>query len=143
MVLRTVLAALLALCLAAGAAGWLMARASGHDLVQRLEAQQNDEVEVFARLLSSKIEQSQKVLSTVADLFPGVSAQAAERPEVARVKGRTVMTTVIANAVLHIYEGTDYRNNPANQKPVGTGPGVLSLGSGARPMTRPAFTLAQ
>ena len=41
------------------------------------------------------------VLSTVADLFPGVSAQAAERPEVARVKGRTVMTTVIANAVLH------------------------------------------
>ena len=65
MVLRTVLAALLALCLAAGAAGWLMARASGHDLVQRLEAQQNDEVEVFARLLSSKIEQSQKVLRAV------------------------------------------------------------------------------
>ena len=22
----------------------------------------------------------------------------------------------------HLYEGTDYRNNPANQKPVGTGP---------------------
>ncbi|WP_395727764.1 UvrD-helicase domain-containing protein [Nakamurella sp.] len=41
------------------------------------------------------------VLSTVADLFPGVSAQAVERPEVARVKGRTSMTTVIANAVLH------------------------------------------
>ena len=41
------------------------------------------------------------VLSTVADLFPGVSARAVERPEVARVKGRTSMTTVIANAVLH------------------------------------------
>ena len=41
------------------------------------------------------------VLSTIADLFPGVSAQAAEEPAVARVKGRTAMTTVIANAVLH------------------------------------------
>ncbi len=41
------------------------------------------------------------VLSTVADLFPGVSARAAEDPAVARVKGRTAMTTVIANAVLH------------------------------------------
>ncbi len=66
MVLRTLLAALLALCLAAAAAGWLLARASGQDMVQRLETQQNDEVEVFARLLSSKIEQSQKVLRAVA-----------------------------------------------------------------------------
>ena len=41
------------------------------------------------------------VLSTIADLFPGVSAQATEEPAVARVKGRTAMTTVIANAVLH------------------------------------------
>ncbi len=41
------------------------------------------------------------VLSTVADLFPGVTARATEDPAVARVKGRTVMTTVIANAVLH------------------------------------------
>jgi len=41
------------------------------------------------------------VLSTVADLFPGVSARAVEQPEVARVKGRTTMTAVIANAVLH------------------------------------------
>jgi DNA helicase IV len=41
------------------------------------------------------------VLSTVADLFPGVSAQAVEHPEVSRVKGRTAMATVIANAVLH------------------------------------------
>ena len=41
------------------------------------------------------------VLSTIADLFPGVSARATEEPAVARVKGRTAMTTVIANAVLH------------------------------------------
>jgi DNA helicase IV len=41
------------------------------------------------------------VLTTVADLFPGVSARVVEQPEVARVKGRTTMTTVIANAVLH------------------------------------------
>jgi DNA helicase IV len=41
------------------------------------------------------------VLSTIADLFPGVTARLAEEPEVARIKGRTSMTTVIANAVLH------------------------------------------
>ncbi len=41
------------------------------------------------------------VLSTIADLYPGVSARAAEDPAVAVVKGRTAMTTVVANAVLH------------------------------------------
>ena len=41
------------------------------------------------------------VLSTIADLFPGVTASATEHPQVARLKGRTAMTTVIANAVLH------------------------------------------
>ncbi|MET0863197.1 MAG: AAA family ATPase [Nakamurella sp.] len=41
------------------------------------------------------------VLSTIADLFPGVSARATEEPAVAQVKGRTAMTAVIANAVLH------------------------------------------
>ena len=66
MVLRVLLVSLLALFLAAAGAGWLLARASGQDLIQRLEAQQNDEVEVFARLLSSKLEQSQKVLRAVA-----------------------------------------------------------------------------
>ncbi|HEY5878992.1 MAG TPA: ATP-binding domain-containing protein, partial [Nakamurella sp.] len=40
------------------------------------------------------------VLSTIADLFPGVSARAVEDPETSRIKGRTVMGTVIANAVL-------------------------------------------
>ena len=41
------------------------------------------------------------VLSTIADLFPGVTARLVEDPDVTRVKGRTAMTTVIANAVLH------------------------------------------
>ena len=41
------------------------------------------------------------VLSTVGDLFPGVSARAEEDARAARIKGRTAMTTVIANAVLH------------------------------------------
>jgi DNA helicase IV len=41
------------------------------------------------------------VLSTIADMFPGVSARAIEDPETSRVKGRTAMTTVLANAVLH------------------------------------------
>ena len=41
------------------------------------------------------------VLSTLADLFPGVSARATEDPAAAAIKGRTTMTTVLANAVLH------------------------------------------
>ncbi len=41
------------------------------------------------------------VLSTIADLFPGVNARGSEEPRVARIKGRTAMTTMIANAVLH------------------------------------------
>ncbi len=41
------------------------------------------------------------VLSTIADLFAGVRARGSDEPRVSRVKGRTAMTTVIANAVLH------------------------------------------
>ncbi len=41
------------------------------------------------------------VLSTIGDLFPGVSARAEEDAGAGRIKGRTAMTTVIANAVLH------------------------------------------
>jgi peptide/nickel transport system substrate-binding protein len=35
-----------------------------------------------------------------------------------------LMFDVTATAIMpkHIYDGTDYRNNPANQKPIGTGP---------------------
>ncbi len=60
--------------LAAGAlAGWLVARAAAQDAMQRLVVQQSDEVELVARLLASKIEQSQKVLATVAEgITPGM-----------------------------------------------------------------------
>ncbi|MTD13971.1 AAA family ATPase [Nakamurella sp. YIM 132087] len=40
------------------------------------------------------------VLSTLGDLFPGVSATAADRPEVARIKGRRSMAGMVANALL-------------------------------------------
>ncbi len=45
--------------------------------MQRLVSQQNDEVELVARLLASKIEQSQKVLATVAE---GITAELLESP---------------------------------------------------------------
>ncbi|MDY0105231.1 MAG: diguanylate cyclase [Giesbergeria sp.] len=63
---RLVLLAALVVGLSGACAGWLVAQASGQEAVRRMVDQQNDEVEVFARLLSSKIEQSQKVLRTVA-----------------------------------------------------------------------------
>jgi len=66
MVWRVVIVAALAVLLSGSVTGWLLARASGQETVRRLVDQQNDEVEVFARLLSSKIEQSQKVLRSVA-----------------------------------------------------------------------------
>ena len=40
------------------------------------------------------------VLSTIGDMFPGVTARAQEVPGTARVKGRPAMAAVIANAVL-------------------------------------------
>ena len=40
------------------------------------------------------------VLATAGELFPGVRAEAVDPPEVAVIKGRTTMATVIANAVL-------------------------------------------
>ena len=66
LVLRLMLVAALAVALSGAVAAWLVARASGHEAVRRVVSQQNDEVEVVARLLASKIEQSQKVLRTVA-----------------------------------------------------------------------------
>ena len=39
------------------------------------------------------------LLSTVADLFPGISAQGSDPPETAEIKGRLAMTDVIAAAV--------------------------------------------
>jgi DNA helicase IV len=47
------------------------------------------------------------VMSTIADLYPGISAQRAEDPEVAEIKGRAVMATVLATAVRNRQELPD------------------------------------
>jgi len=81
LVVKLVAVALLAVLLAGSTAAWLVSYASTQAAMRRLVSQQNDEVEVVARLLASKIEQSQRVLSTVADgIAPGVleNAQSVE-----------------------------------------------------------------
>ena len=45
---------------------WLLLRASEEEGTRRMAAQQNDEVEMVARLLAAKVEQNQKVLGAVA-----------------------------------------------------------------------------
>ena len=73
LVLRLVLVAVMAVALSGSVAAWLVTRASGQEAMRRVVAQQTDEVEVVARLLASKIEQSQKVLRTVAaGITPGM-----------------------------------------------------------------------
>lgn len=73
LVLKLVLVAVLAVALSGAVAAWLVTRASGQEAMRRVVAQQTDEVEVVARLLASKIEQSQKVLRTVAaGITPGM-----------------------------------------------------------------------
>ena len=64
--LRLALVAALVVIFSGVLSGWLVARASGQEAVRRLVDQQTDEVEMVSRLLASKIEQSQKVLRTVA-----------------------------------------------------------------------------
>nr|WP_227001462.1 diguanylate cyclase [Pulveribacter suum] len=64
---RLLLVAVLAVAGAGALAGWLVWRAAAQDAMQRLVVQQGDEVELVARLLASKIEQSQKVLATLAE----------------------------------------------------------------------------
>ncbi|KAB2887789.1 MAG: sensor domain-containing diguanylate cyclase, partial [Burkholderiaceae bacterium] len=54
MVLRLMLVAVLAVGLAGGVSAWLVTRASGQEALRRIVGQQNDEVEVLARLLASK-----------------------------------------------------------------------------------------
>jgi diguanylate cyclase (GGDEF)-like protein/PAS domain S-box-containing protein len=63
---RMALLAALVVVLVGALSGWLVARASGQEALQQLQSQQTDEVEVVARLLASKIEQSQKLLRQVA-----------------------------------------------------------------------------
>ena len=77
LVRRLLLVALLAIVTAGALAGWLVARAAAQDAMQRLVMQQGDEVELVARLLASKIEQSQKVLATVAE---GITPAMLESP---------------------------------------------------------------
>ena len=73
LVLRLMLVAVLAVALSAAVSAWLVTRAAGQEAMRRVVAQQTDEVEVVARLLASKIEQSQKVLRTVAaGITPGM-----------------------------------------------------------------------
>ncbi|GKS94386.1 diguanylate cyclase [Acidovorax sp. SUPP2825] len=67
LVQRLMLVAVLAVVFAGAMAAWTVSRAAGEEAMRRLVSQQTDEVEVVARLLASKIEQSQKVLSTVAE----------------------------------------------------------------------------
>ena len=67
LVLRMVLVAMLAVALSGVLSAWLASRASEREAIRRLVGQQTEEVEVMARLLASKIEQSQKVLRTVAE----------------------------------------------------------------------------
>ena len=77
LVRRLLLVLLLAVLASAALAGWLVARASAQEAAQRLIEQQADEVEQVARLLASKIEQSQKVLASVAE---GITPAMLESP---------------------------------------------------------------
>lgn len=66
---RLALVAALVVIFVGAVSGWLVARASGQEALQRLQSQQTDEVEVVARLLASKMEQSQKLLRQVATVM--------------------------------------------------------------------------
>lgn len=77
LVRRMLLIALIAVALAGTLSAWVVSNASGKEVAGRLLRQQTDEVELVARLLASKIEQSQKVLSTVAE---GITPQMLESP---------------------------------------------------------------
>ncbi|WP_409520572.1 diguanylate cyclase domain-containing protein [Melaminivora sp.] len=77
LVRKLLLVAALAVLAAGALAGWLVSRAAEHEAMQRLVVQQEDEVELVARLLASKIEQSQKVLATVAE---GITPSMLESP---------------------------------------------------------------
>ena len=70
---RLALLVLAAVILAGAFSGWVVTRAAADEAMQRVERQQGDEVQTLARVLASKIEQSQKVLRTVAaGITPGM-----------------------------------------------------------------------
>ncbi len=65
---RSLLLLVLAATLASGVLSiWLVSRASEPDTLQRTVGRDNDEVELVARMLASKIEQNQRVLAALAD----------------------------------------------------------------------------
>ena len=68
--LRLVALLLLAVALAGGLASWLSSRSAADEALARIVRQQDDEVQTLATVLASKIEQSQKVLRTVAASIP-------------------------------------------------------------------------
>ncbi|AVS97145.1 sensor domain-containing diguanylate cyclase [Paracidovorax avenae] len=70
LVLRLIAAAVVAVLLAGGLAAWIVARTAQHEALERLMERQTDEVEAIALLLSSKIEQNQRVLATLAESIP-------------------------------------------------------------------------
>lgn len=70
---RLMLVAVLAVAVASGATAWVVSQVMEQDSLHRLVQQQNDEVQLYARLLAGKIEQNQKILSTVASsMMPSV-----------------------------------------------------------------------
>lgn len=81
LVLRMVALAVLVTMLVATASAWLVGRASSQEAIQRLMVRQADEVEVVARLLAGKLEQSQKVLRTVAEGLTSPMIQAPAPPD--------------------------------------------------------------
>ena len=64
--LRLLVLLLAAMLLAGGLSAWLSGRSASDEALARLVRQQDDEVQTLATVLASKIEQSQKVLRTVA-----------------------------------------------------------------------------
>ena len=78
LVTRLLALALLALLLAGVGAAWIVSQAQQQQVLQRLAAQQEDEVQLLARLLASKVEQNQRVLVAVASgLTPALLRQPA------------------------------------------------------------------
>ena len=77
LVRKLLLVALATIALTGALAAWWVSHAMGEEAMDRLVSQQNDEVELVARLLASKIEQSQKVLSTVAE---GITPEMLDSP---------------------------------------------------------------
>lgn len=75
--LRMVLLLVAAVALAGAFSGWVATRAAADEALQRVVRQQGDEVQTLARVLASKIEQSQKVLRTVA---AGITPEMLEAP---------------------------------------------------------------